>query len=414
MPCTASDLLEQASNIYMRSIEAAYSVTDTIDAINRIKYPLIRVHIEQYDLVRNPSYAYGILKKPGIYEITISQVNTFAKYYLEQITLMTTNQKCTVTVSESIHNIPLTFIHESLVEKFQVHNTKKLLPDLQRISYFDTEHHPLGLFHAYRVDHSVKRLEHYTKTKISEFQEYIILVNYTMYINAFKKLFGQGNYTESSSEFTQMYAVHSPKYNISVINIGVGPSNAKNITDHLSVLRSKLWVMLGHCAGLNEYQEIGDYVLAQDYIREDALMDSILPKWIPIPKIQPIEKVISNICEQTIHFGTVISTGDRNWEMNIEYMKTIINQSNAVGLEMESATIACNAFVNKIPYITFLCISDIPILGVLKLPHMAQDFYQAKIPEHSIIIFEAIKIIQTLSIHEQLKYIRNASTPPWR
>ncbi len=37
---------------------------------------------------------------------------------------------------------------------------------------------------------------------------------------------------------------------ITMVNIGVGPSNAKTITDHIAVLRPHAWLMLGHCAGL--------------------------------------------------------------------------------------------------------------------------------------------------------------------
>ncbi|MDG9301562.1 hypothetical protein OLF79_10555, partial [Streptococcus pneumoniae] len=46
-----------------------------------------------------------------------------------------------------------------------------------------------------------------------------------------------------------------------LVNIGVGPSNAKTITDHLAVLRPHCWLMVGHCGGLRQSQRMGDYVL---------------------------------------------------------------------------------------------------------------------------------------------------------
>eukprot|EP01035_Chromulina_nebulosa_P053224 gene53224-72719_t len=64
---------------------------------------------------------------------------------------------------------------------------------------------------------------------------------------------------------------------ITMVNIGVGPSNAKTITDHIAVLRPHVWIMLGHCAGLRTTQQLGDYVLAHGYVREDHVLDEDLP-----------------------------------------------------------------------------------------------------------------------------------------
>src|SRR5690606_2698845 len=68
----------------------------------------------------------------------------------------------------------------------------------------------------------------------------------------------------------QMPAYHLTKpghAGITMVNIGVGPSNAKTITDHIAVLRPHVWLMLGHCAGLRNTQALGDYVLAHAYVR---------------------------------------------------------------------------------------------------------------------------------------------------
>src|SRR5690606_36935678 len=76
---------------------------------------------------------------------------------------------------------------------------------------------------------------------------------------------------------------------ISMVNIGVGPSNAKTITDHIAVLRPHAWIMLGHCAGLRNSQELGDYVLAHAYVREDHVLDADLPLAVPIPALAEIQ-----------------------------------------------------------------------------------------------------------------------------
>ena len=64
---------------------------------------------------------------------------------------------------------------------------------------------------------------------------------------------------------------------VTLVNIGVGPSNAKTITDHLAVLRPHGWLMVGHCGGLRQSQLIGDYVLAHAYLRDDHVLDDMLP-----------------------------------------------------------------------------------------------------------------------------------------
>ena len=48
----------------------------------------------------------------------------------------------------------------------------------------------------------------------------------------------------------QMPAYHliaSDGHGITLVNIGVGPSNAKTATDHIAVLRPHAWLMVGHC-----------------------------------------------------------------------------------------------------------------------------------------------------------------------
>src|SRR5690606_29353201 len=90
----------------------------------------------------------------------------------------------------------------------------------------------------------------------------------------------------------QMPAYHLKRpdgQGLTFINIGVGPSNAKTITDHLAVLRPHCWLMIGHCAGLRRTQVLGDYVLAHAYVREDKVLDDDLSLRVPIPPIAEIQ-----------------------------------------------------------------------------------------------------------------------------
>ena len=79
---------------------------------------------------------------------------------------------------------------------------------------------------------------------------------------------------------------------ITLVNIGVGPSNAKTICDHIAVLRPEAWLMIGHCGGLRPSQTIGDYVLAHAYLRDDHVLDDVLPPEIPIPAIAEVQTAL--------------------------------------------------------------------------------------------------------------------------
>ena len=147
---------------------------------------------------------------------------------------------------------------------------------------------------------------------------------------------------------------------ITMVNIGVGPANAKTITDHIAVLRPHAWVMLGHCAGLRNTQQLGDYVLAHGYVREDHVLDEDLPLWVPIPALAEVqvalEEAVADVTQlkgyelkRIMRTGTVASTDNRNWELLASHHvlstpERRFSQSRAIALDMESATIAANGF----------------------------------------------------------------------
>ena len=85
---------------------------------------------------------------------------------------------------------------------------------------------------------------------------------------------------------------------ITLVNIGVGPSNAKTITDHVAVLRPHCWLMIGHCGGLRHSQRLGDYVLAHAYARLDHVLDNDLPLEVPIPPIAEVQVALADAVQQ--------------------------------------------------------------------------------------------------------------------
>jgi AMP nucleosidase len=202
------------------------------------------------------------------------------------------------------------------------------------------------------------------------------------------------------------HLVRADHSGVTMVNIGVGPANAKNITDHIAVLRPHVWLMLGHCAGLRNSQALGDYVLAHAYVRDDHVLDDDLPLWVPIPALAEVQMAMqqavaevtqlpSKDLKKIMRTGTVASTDNRNWELlGYHHLTKRFNQSRAIALDMESATIAANGFRFRVPYGTLLCVSDKPLHGEIKLPGMANQFYRDRVDQHLRIGMRALEILR--------------------
>ena len=136
--------------------------------------------------------------------------------------------------------------------------------------------------------------------------------------------------------------------------------------------------------GLRLTQRLGDYVLAHAYQRDDHVLDEDLPPWVPVPPIAEVQIALTNAVaqitglsgadlKQRLRTGTVYTTDDPGlgaapWRLE----PRTFNQSRAIAVDMESATIAANGFRLRVPYGTLLCVSDRPLHGEIKLPGMAQ------------------------------------------
>ncbi len=218
-------------------------------------------------------------------------------------------------------------------------------------------------------------------------------------------LLGGGTSGVAPERAPQMPAFHlvEPRYRgITLINIGIGPSNARNVTDHVAVLRPHAWLMIGHCAGLRNTQRLGDYVLAHGYVREDHVLDRELPPWVPIPALAEmqvaLEEAVGEVTGLTgfelkrlMRTGTVASVDNRNWEISGPPVIRRLSQSRAVALDMESAAIAANGYRFRVPYGTLLCVSDKPLHGEIKLAGMASEFYRQRVGQHLEIGLKALE-----------------------
>ncbi len=425
----------------------------------RAFYPFVRIHTDSVLRSQLPDLArlsFGFVAEPGRYETTLTRPDLYATYYLEQFRLLLQNHKVVLEIGTSTQPIP---IHFSFTEHDHVEGSMSAerrslmrdvfdLPDLAAMDdgiangTFEPkagEPMPLSLFTAPRVDYSLHRLRHYTGTAPEWFQNFVLFTNYQFYIDEFVKL-GHEEMANPASDYIafiepgnvvtrrvglaaeaidgfgaqpprlpQMPGYHlirADRTGISMVNIGVGPANAKNITDHIAVLRPHAWIMLGHCAGLRNTQQLGDYVLAHGYVREDHVLDEELPLWVPIPALAEIQVALEQAVADVTHLrgaelkrimrtGTVASTDNRNWELlpNNQPQRRF-SQSRAVALDMESATIAANGFRFRVPYGTLLCVSDKPLHGEIKLPGMANHFYRERVDQHLRIGIRAIELLR--------------------
>ena len=432
----------------------------------RAFYPFVRVRT-QTTARADSRLAYGFVAGPGSFDTTLTRPDLYADYYLEQFRLLLKNHQVDLEIGTSTQPIP---IHFSFAENDHIEGSlspeQRLqlrdcfdLPDLEAMDdgiangNFEPrpgESLPLSLFTAPRVDYSLHRLRHYTGTSPDHFQNFVLFTNYQFYIDEFIKLGHElmssgsssgndgmsqcsafvepGNIVThrgstagaaSAARLPQMPAYHlvrPDRSGITMVNIGVGPSNAKTITDHIAVLRPHAWIMLGHCAGLSTTQQLGDYVLAHGYVREDHVLDEELPLWVPIPPLAEIqvalEAAVADITQlegyelkRIMRTGTVASTDNRNWELlptrgTSSTPVRRFSQSRAIALDMESATIAANGFRFRVPYGTLLCVSDKPLHGELKLPGMANQFYRERVRQHLRIGLRAVELLRARGLDQ--------------
>ena len=254
-------------------------------------------------------------------------------------------------------------------------------------------------------------VEHFVawgRKQVEEGDEYDFLVEPGNVVTPNAKLTDQPASGSAPAHLPQMPAYHLTRPDgrgITLVNIGVGPSNARTITDHLAVLRPHCWLMLGHCAGLRRSQQLGDYVLAHGYVRDDHVLDGEVPPFVPIPPIAEVQvalqQAVANVTglsgldqKTRMRTGTVASTDNRNWELRYDEFFERLSQSRTIAVDMESATIATNGFRFRVPYGTLLCVSDKPLHGEIKLPGPADLFYRQRVEQHLLVGLEAIRLLR--------------------
>ncbi|MDQ4118544.1 MAG: AMP nucleosidase [Actinomycetota bacterium] len=259
---------------------------------------------------------------------------------------------------------------------------------------FDLRTKKLFLFGPERMALSLDRLSHYTGTPAESFERHVLFTNYAMHVDAFREQFPDCEVPDRDG--VQMPAFHHRRPDgdgVSLVNIGVGPPNAKTITDHVAVLRPDTMVMIGHCGGLRNHQALGDFVLATAYQRADHVLDEVLGADVPVIPNHRLNTYLLDTLDTagaTYRLGVVHTTDNRDWELNQTATLARMRAARAVAVDMESATIAANGFRYRIPNATLLCVSDKPLHASPKLAGGARTFYEASKRRHLGIALDAL------------------------
>ncbi len=474
-----TSVLDELSRIYSASVARlredvmAFAADGTLPPKERRHdgsycYPELRIHFGGEPSIEPTAHSFGRLSQKGTYACTVTRPALFADYLAEQLAIILQGFDVTVEAAPSHQEIPFAYVLDgslgAQMGSVTPQELARFFPNAE-LSHIGDEIAdgeyivgdgplPLSLFDGLRTDFSLARLAHYTGTPPEDFQRYILFTNYHRYVDEFVdwagKQLGTGEYvalsgaggltldapTENARERMsdtawrrhQMPAYHlvaPDRSGITLVNIGVGPSNAKTICDHLAVLRPEAWLMIGHCGGLRPTQKIGDYVLAHAYLRDDHVLDPVLPPEIPIPAIAEVQVALARAAEivsgaggsdlkRRMRTGTVVTTDDRNWELRYSHSARRLSLSRAVGIDMESATIAAQGYRFRVPYGTLLCVSDKPLHGELKLPGQANRFYEEAISSHLAIGTTACALLRAEGARLHSRKLRAFNEPPFR
>ncbi len=477
----AAAIVEQLTTEYRRSIDNLRGALKTfmetgaapdpaLRASGAFTYPQLRLTYRQAGPTPRLARSYARFSQPGVYATTVTRPELFGDYLTEQLTLLMTDFEVEAEVARSTQEIPFPYVLDAAdMDRADItaNEIARHFPTTE-LAFIGDEvadgfwgqgadnSRPLALFDGLRTDFSLARLTHYTGAPAEHVQPYVLFTNYHRYVDEFVR-WGCAELQREGSPYAalscagnvlvtrdtpdpeavvaaatwrkhQMPAYHlmAPgRRGISLINIGVGPSNAKTITDHLAVLRPEAWLMIGHCGGLRSTQTIGDYVLAHAYLRDDHVLDDILPPEVPVPAIAEVQVALQRAAEivtgesgdalkARLRTGTVVTTDDRNWELRYSKSALRFNQSRAVAIDMECATISTQGYRFRTPYGALLCVSDKPLHGEIKLPGQANAFYERAISQHLRIGVVTMDLLREEGPRLHSRKLRSFDEPPFR
>ena len=202
-------------------------------------------------------------------------------------------------------------------------------------------------------------LPRYTGREIADFDKYVLLTNFSNYLDLFANKFG----AKVMGLDKNMPSVSAE--GITLINFGMGSPNAATIMDLLSAINPEAVLFLGKCGGLKKINKLGDIILPIAAIRGEGTSDEYLPPEVPALPAFQILRAASAVVRDHGHdywTGTVYTTNRRVWEWDEDF-KNYLRKIRTMGIDMETATLFTVAFKNKIPCGAMLLVSDQPMVA---------------------------------------------------
>ncbi|MBR2358986.1 MAG: AMP nucleosidase [Bacteroidaceae bacterium] len=234
-------------------------------------------------------------------------------------------------------------------------------------------------------------LPRYTKRALEEFGEYILLTNFNKYV----EIFAEEMNVEILGRDANMTSATAG--NITIINFGMGSPNAAIIMDLLGAINPKACLFLGKCGGLSKHTQIGDLILPIAAIRGEGTSNDYLPPEVPsLPSFMLQRAVSSAIRDYGSDYwtGTVYTTNRRIWEHDEEF-KQLLRETRAMAVDMETATLFCTGFTNRIPTGALLLVSDQPMIPEgIKTEKMDNYVTQKYVYDHVKIGINALQMIR--------------------
>jgi AMP nucleosidase len=202
-------------------------------------------------------------------------------------------------------------------------------------------------------------LPRYTGRPLEEFSKYILLTNFSHYVNLFAEWYN----APIMGENAVMPSVSNGQ--ITLINFGMGSPNAATILDLLTAVKPEAVLFLGKCGGLKKKNKLGDLILPIAAIRSEGTSNDYLPPEVPALPAFMLQRAIStSIRDAKLDYwtGTVFTTNKRVWEYD-ERFKKYLEKTRAMAIDMETATIFSVGFYNQIPTGALLLVSDQPMIS---------------------------------------------------
>ena len=165
-------------------------------------------------------------------------------------------------------------------------------------------------------------LPRYTGLALEDFTPYILLTNFSHYLELFAEKFNvpiQGLDKPISSVRAG---------GITLMNFGMGSPMAATVMDLLTAVSPKAVLFLGKCGGLKKKNALGDFILPIAAIRGEGTSSDYFPPEVPALPSFALQKALSTtIRDLGLDYwtGTVYTTNRRVWEHDEEFKEYLKN-----------------------------------------------------------------------------------------